>query len=110
MRRSDGYRVFVIVALLALPFCIGYVAAQYTGRPSRLFTRPTFFIEAVAGFAFVLVVQIKRGRVIAERYGVRKTYTRSGSPIGYWSVIGLESAVLARFGYLMWGSLSDLLR
>jgi len=110
MRRGDGYRVIVVAALLALPFCIGYVAAQYTGRPSWLLSRPAFFIEAVGGLAFLLVVQIKRGRVTAERYGVRKTYTRSGSPIGYWSVIGLESAVLARFGYLLWGSLSELLR
>lgn len=110
MHRSWWYRVFAVMALLALPSCIGYVAAHHTGRPSRLFSRPAFFIEAVAGFAFVLVAQIKRGRVTAERYGVRKTYTRSETPMLYWLFIGLESVVLARFGYLMWSSLIDLLR
>jgi hypothetical protein len=103
LRADERRRLILFVSLLALPFAIGYFAAQITGRPSRLVSSPIFWSEAVIYLVYALVVDLRSGRVTAERFGVRKTYTRKQTPVDYWFVIALQFAALGLFGWLDWG-------
>ena len=109
MRVDERNRVLFFVVLLALPFCIGYVAGQYTGRPIRVYASAIFLFEVVIYLVFALIDDIAKGRVTAERYGARKTYTRVHSPVGYWSVMVFQSAALILFGWLDWNAIAKLL-
>ncbi len=108
LRPDEQKRLILFATLLILPFVIGWVASQFTGRPSRLFSGPILFSEMVLYLAYELVDDLKCGRVTAERYGHRKTYTRSRTPLGYWLVIALYVAALAMFAWFDWRFLARL--
>jgi hypothetical protein len=99
----------LLVGLLALPFAVGIVASQFTGRPWRVFASPVLWSEAVLYLGYALQDDLTTGRVTAERYGARKTYTRKHTPIDYWFVIAFQSAALILFGWLDWSAIAKLL-
>ena len=109
MRADVWKRVALLVGLLALPFAIGNLASQFTGRSWRLFASPVFWSEAVIYLVYALLDDLTKGRVTAERYGARKTYTRKHTPIDYWFVIAFESAAFVLFGWLDWSAITKLL-
>ena len=99
----------LIVTMLSLPFVAGYVVSQWTGRPSRLYSSPIFWSEAVVYLAYAIAVDLRRGSITAERYGVRKTYVRSQTPVDYWFVIVFQLVALTMFAWLDWGAIARLL-
>lgn len=102
LRPDEKRRLTLFVSLLIVPFAVGWLAGQLTGRPSRLFSGPLLYSEIVIYLAYELVDDLKIGRVTAERYGGRKTYTRSHAPVGYWLVIAFYSAALIMFAWFDW--------
>jgi hypothetical protein len=102
LRPGEQKRLILFASLIILPFVIGWVASQFTGRTSRLFSGPILFSEMVFYLVYELVDDLKCGRVTAERYGHRKTYTRSRTPLGYWLVIAFYVAALAMFAWFDW--------
>ncbi len=102
LRPDERKRLILFASLIVLPFVIGWVASQFTGRPSRLFSGPILFSEMVLYLVYELMDDLKFGRVTAERYGHRKTYTRSRAPVGYWLVIAFYVAALAMFAWFDW--------
>ena len=108
LRPDEQKRLILFAGLIVLPFLVGWVAAQFTGRPSRLFSGPMLFSEMALFLVYELVDDLKFGRVTAERYGHRKTYTRSRTPVGYWLVIAFYIAALAMFAWFDWRFLAKL--
>lgn len=108
LRPDEQKRLILFAGLIVLPFLVGWVAGQFTGRPSRLFSGPILFSEMILFLVFELVDDLKVGRVTAERYGHRQTYTRSRTPVGYWLVIAVYMAALAMFAWFDWRFLVKL--
>ena len=77
LRPDERTRLILFASLIVLPLVIGWVVSQFTGRPSRLFSGSILFSEMVLYLIYDLVDDLKFGRVTAERYGHRKTYTLS---------------------------------
>ena len=102
LRPDEQKRLVLFASLIILPFVIGWVASQFTGRPARLFSGPILYSEMVLYLAYELVDDLKCARVTAERYGHRKTYTRNRTPLGYWLVIAFYVAALVMFAWFDW--------
>lgn len=102
LRPDEQRRLILLASLLVLPFAVGRLAGQLTARPSRLFSGPILYSEIVIYLVYELVDDLKIGRVTAERYGGRKIYTRSHTPVGYWLVIAFYFAALTMFAWFDW--------
>jgi hypothetical protein len=66
LRPDEQKRLILLAGLIVLPFLVGWVAAQFTGRPSRLFADPILFSEMVLFLVYELLDDLRFGRVTAE--------------------------------------------